>query len=35
MSLDEAYLDITEYAQDHPSQTIEEIVIELRQNIFE
>ena len=35
MSLDEAYLDVTEYAQDHSSQTIEEIVAELRQKIFE
>jgi hypothetical protein len=35
MSLDEAYLDVTEYAQDHSSQSIEEIVAELRQKIFE
>jgi hypothetical protein len=35
MSLDEAYLDITDYAEDHPDQQVEDIVSELRQKIFE
>jgi nucleotidyltransferase/DNA polymerase involved in DNA repair len=35
MSLDEAYLDLTNYAQCHPDQSMETIVQELRDRIFE
>jgi DNA polymerase kappa len=35
MSLDEAYLDLTDYMQQHPQHTPSEVVAELRSRIFQ